>query len=121
MNVPGKPLRLVIGLAGVKVPGWARHFRGVANTGDSAALVEAKDIGAHIRDLLWREDQVGIFGCEVVRKTCRAVAVIPLVFAIFWKSGPITMIRGDGFVGSTTWQELKALRARVRPAAASLS
>src|SRR5215813_1909949 len=63
----------------------------------------------------------GIFGCEVARKTVRAVAVMPLELATSRKFGPMTMRLGALCLASTTWQALQALRAKTCPAATSPS
>jgi hypothetical protein len=54
----------------------------------------------------------GIFGCEVVRKTRIAVAVMPRVLAMSRKAGPITMRLAFFCLASTTWQALHAPRAK---------
>ena len=61
----------------------------------------------------------GIFGCDVVRNTRRAVAVISGVLAMLRKAGPIKMRLGGRCSGSTTWQALQAARAKECPAAIS--
>ena len=63
----------------------------------------------------------GILGCEVVRKTRIAVAVIPGVFAMLRNVGPMTMILDEPSSASTIWQALQASRAKACPAATSPS
>src|SRR5215469_6830757 len=64
----------------------------------------------------------GTFGCDVVRNTRRAVAVMPPVSAILRKSVPMTMrLGGRCCSASTTWQALQAERAKECPAAISPS
>jgi hypothetical protein len=63
----------------------------------------------------------GIFGCDVVRKTRRAVAVMPRVLATSRNAGPITTSLAFCCLVSTTWQALHASRAKACPATASPS
>src|SRR6516164_9240637 len=63
----------------------------------------------------------GIFGCELVKKTRMAVAVIPGVFAMSRNAGPILILRGARASGSTVWQALQVSRAKACPAATSPS
>ena len=57
----------------------------------------------------------GILGCEVVRKTRMAVAVIPGVFAMSRNAGPISNILGGRNSESTIWQALQASRCERMP------
>ena len=63
----------------------------------------------------------GIFGCELVKKTRMAVAVIPGVFAMSRNAGPILILRGARASGSTIWHALQGSRAKACPAATSPS
>jgi hypothetical protein len=57
----------------------------------------------------------GIFGCEVVRNTRKAVAVMPRVLAISRNAGPITIRLGFCCLASTIWQARHASRAKGVP------
>ena len=59
----------------------------------------------------------GILRCEVVRKTYRAIAVMPGVFAISRKAGAPATSGCDGLSPSTTWHATQTRRARSWPAA----
>ena len=56
--------------------------------------------------------RLGIFGCEVVRKTRRAVAVMPRVLAISRKAGQMSIRLGFRCLASTKWHALHASRAK---------
>src|SRR6266404_8836942 len=58
----------------------------------------------------------GIFGCGVVRKAQRDVAVMPDVAAIAWKSGSMTNLLGETWSIVTAWHGLQTSRANARPA-----
>jgi len=77
------------------------------------ALTSAISAGVRMR--------FGIFGCELVRKTRMAVAVIPGVFAMSRNAGPILILRGARASGSTIWQALQVSRAKACPATTSPS
>jgi len=68
------------------------------------ALTSAISSGVRIR--------FGILGCELVRKTRMAVAVIPGVFAMLRNAGPMTIILDEPSSASTIWQTLQASRAK---------
>src|SRR6516225_7158757 len=57
----------------------------------------------------------GIFGCGVCRKARRAVAVIPEVLAMVWKSGAIAIVLCERCSAVTAWQGEHASRAYTRP------
>src|SRR6516164_6651934 len=53
----------------------------------------------------------GIFGCELVKKTRLAVAVIPGVLAMSRNAGLMSILLGALGCRSTIWQPLQASRA----------
>src|SRR5271167_4429917 len=58
----------------------------------------------------------GIFGCGVSKKARRAVAVIPDVLAMVWKSGAIAIVLCERCSAVTAWQGEHTSRAYTRPA-----
>src|SRR6516165_6434198 len=61
----------------------------------------------------------GIFGCGVCKKARSAVAVIPGVLAMVWKSGAIAIVRCEACSAVTAWQGEHTSRAYTRPASES--
>jgi hypothetical protein len=66
----------------------------------------------HIRVSSGVRARFGIFGCELVRKTRRAAAVIPGTFAMSQNAGPISNSLGELSSASTMGQALRASGAK---------